>query len=94
MTSKANTWRGHLATWQAGNQSIAAFCRGHALDYAQFMYWQRRLGNARNALVPVRLEGPVAATLSLELSLAQGVCLRVSGASTKDVVTLVRGLSC
>ena len=94
MTSKADTWRGHLGAWQASNQSIAAFCRGHALDYAQFMYWQRRLGKARTALVPVHVETSVPSALSLELSLAQGVCLRVSGASTKDVVTLVQSLSC
>lgn len=94
MTSKAHTWRGHLAAWQISNQPIAAFCREHSLAYAQFMYWQRRLGKARTALVPVRVEAPVAPALSLELKLAQGVCLRVIGASTKDVVTLVRELSC
>lgn len=94
MTSKADTWRGHLGAWQASSQSIAAFCREHALDYAQFMYWQRRLGKAHTALVPVHVEASAASALSLELMLPQGVCLRISGASTKDVVTLVRSLSC
>lgn len=94
MTSKADTWRGHLGAWQASNQSIAAFCREHALDYAQFMYWQRRLGKAHTALVPVHVAAPGVSALSLELSFAQGVCLRVNGASTADVAALVRSLSC
>lgn len=47
MTSKAHTWRGQLDAWQAGNPSIAACCRAHTLDHAQFMQRGHRVHRPR-----------------------------------------------
>lgn len=75
--------------------SAAAFCRERDLSYAQYMYWQRRLGNPVRALVPVRVDAAAtpAASLSVEVALT-GSSLRVSGMAIADVVALVRGLAC
>lgn len=96
MADKVEVWRKRLAACRASGLSTAAFCREHGLSYAQYMYWQHRLGKASKRLVPVRVEAPVTAPtpLSLELALPGAVSLRVHGASTADVVTLVRGLAC
>lgn len=95
MTEKAQVWRKRLAACRASGLSTAAFCREQGLSYAQYMYWQRRLGDAGRGLVPVHVEaGAAAGALSLEVTLAGGVVLRVREASVADVVALVRGLSC
>lgn len=96
MMDKAAVWCERLAACRTSGLSTAAFCRKHDLPYAQYMYWQRRLGKASRGLVPVRVEAPVAASTpwSLELALSGAVSLRVHGASIADVVALVRGLSC
>lgn len=96
MASKVGVWHERLAACRASGLSTAAFCREHDLAYAQFMYWQRRLGKVAGGLVPVRVEAPTAAAapLSLEVGLPGAVLLRVHDASIADVVALVRGLSC
>ncbi|HET8940622.1 MAG TPA: IS66 family insertion sequence element accessory protein TnpB [Rudaea sp.] len=94
MTDKAAQWQERFAAWRAGDLSAAAFCRLHGLSYAQFGYWQRRLGAAGGALVPVRIEAPVRVALSLEVRLPGGASLLVGGATTADVVALARGLAC
>lgn len=95
MVDKAEVWREHLATCRASGLSTAAFCRKRELSYAQYMYWQRRLGSDARGLVPVRVGAPTtpAASLSVELALA-GSTLRVAGMAIADVVALVRGLAC
>lgn len=96
MASKAEVWRGRLAACRASGLSTAAFCREHGLAYAQYMYWQHRLGTARRGLVPVQVVAPAAASLALsvELALPGAVALHVRDASIADVVALVRGLTC
>ena len=95
MADKAEVWRERLVACRASGLSTAAFCREHGLAYAQYMYWQHRLGKESHGLVPARVTAPVApvAPLSLEVTLA-GVALRVQGATMADVVALVRGLAC
>lgn len=96
MVDKAEVWRERLAACRASGRSTAAFCRERGLSYAQYMYWQHRVGKQVAGWVPVRVEArtQVSAGWSLELTLAQGATLRIVGASVSDVVTLVRGLSC
>lgn len=97
MADKAAVWAEHLAACRASGLSTAAFCRKRDLSYAQFMYWQRRLGARAAGWVPVRVDVPTSnespASLSLEVGLSSAV-VRVHGASIADVVALVRGLSC
>lgn len=45
MTEKAAAWRERIATRRASDQSAAAFYRSQGLADAQFVYWQRRLGD-------------------------------------------------
>lgn len=94
MSEKAAVWRGHLAAWRASEQSAAAFCRSRGLAYAQFVYWQRKLQDVA-AFVPVQVEAPVRSSdWSLELTLPNGVSLRVTGTDAVGVAALVRALSC
>ncbi|MGH8148264.1 MAG: IS66 family insertion sequence element accessory protein TnpA [Rhodanobacteraceae bacterium] len=95
MTDKAEVWGKRLAACRASGLSTAAFCREQELSYAQYMYWQRRLGNDACGLVPVRVEAAAVSTqgLSVEVALA-GIALRVHEATVTDVVALVRGLAC
>lgn len=62
MASKAEVWRQRLAACRASGVSTAAFCREHGLAYAQYMYWQLRLGMGSRGLVPVRVTTPAAAS--------------------------------
>lgn len=97
MTKKAELWRGRLEACRASGQSIARFCRAHELSYAQYMYWQRRLGGTRKGLVPVQVDAAATAEprgLSVELSLPGEIGIHVQGARAADVVALIRGLSC
>lgn len=96
MSNKADVWRERLAAWVASGVSIAAFCRTHDLAYAQFMYWQRRLGKVRGGLVPVRIAeaGRPTSSLCVALVLPGGLSMRIDGACSDDVLALVRGLSC
>lgn len=97
MADKAAVWSEHLAACRASGLSTAAFCRKRGLAYAQFMYWQRRLGVRPVGLVPVRVDAPAPVQspvpLSVELALPIAV-VRVHGASIADVLALVRGLAC
>lgn len=96
MADKAGAWRERVTQWRASGVSAAAFCREHALSYAQFMYWQRRLGPARHGLVPVQVAAavPTLPGVAVELGLPGGVCLRVTGIGLADVATLARALTC
>lgn len=98
MTSKAEVWQERLAACRASGLSTAAFCRRNDLPYAQFMYWQRKLGSARKGLVPIRVvtpsSAPSTARLSLDFALPGGVKASVSGAARDDVVAMIRALSC
>lgn len=96
MASKAEVWRQWLAACRSSGLSTAAFCREHGLSYAQYMYWQHRLGKPSRGLVPVEVVAPPAASsaLSVELVLPGAVTLHVRDASIADVVALVRGLTC
>lgn len=95
MADKAEVWRKRLAACRASGLSMAAFCREHGLSYAQYMYWQQRLGKAVRGLVPVQVEVPAwhADALSVEIAL-DAIAVRMHGATVADVVELVRGLSC
>jgi hypothetical protein len=95
MVGKAEVWRKRVAACRASGLSTAAFCREHELSYAQYMYWQRRLGSEVCGLVPVQIEVDRSAVAGLAVEVAVGaVAVRVQGASVADVVALVRGLSC
>lgn len=96
MASKAEIWGQRLAACRSSGLSTAAFCREHGLAYAQYMYWQHRLGKASGGLVPVQVVAPMAASpaLSVELALPGAVTLHVRDASIADVVALLRGLVC
>ena len=95
MADKVEGWRKRLAACRASGLPTAAFCREHGLAYAQYMYWQHRLGKESRGLVPVRVTTLVApgSSLSLEVTLAAAV-LRVQGITVADVVALVRSLAC
>lgn len=95
MSDKAAKWRSHQAQQRLSGLSVAAYCRGHGLSYAGWMYWQRRLG--ASALVPIRVEAPTRPTLSVasvELMLPGGTVLRMSDLDVDGIVALARGLSC
>ena len=95
MVDKAEVWRERLAACRSSGLSTAVFCREQGLSYAQYMYWQRRLGGDGRGLVAVRVDGPgtTASVLSVEVALA-GPTLSVGGLTVADVIALVRGLSC
>jgi hypothetical protein len=93
MADKAEVWNRRLAACSASGLSTAAFCREQGLSYAQFMYWQRRLGG--RGLVPVQVEVPRTSVTALSVEVAVGaVAVRIHGARVADVVALVHGLSC
>ncbi|TAN08542.1 MAG: hypothetical protein EPN36_00185 [Rhodanobacteraceae bacterium] len=95
MADKAALWRERLAACRASGLSTAAFCRGHALSYAQYMYWQHRLGSDACGLVPVRVAAPAVSATPLSVEVVLGdIALRIHGATVSEVVALVRGLSC
>ena len=94
MTDKAEVWRKRLAACRTSGMSTAAFCRERELSYAQYMYWQHRLGEGSRGLVPIRVVAPVAPASSLSLEVTLVGVVRVQGATVADVVALVRGLSC
>lgn len=95
MASKAEIWGQRLAACRSSGMSTAAFCREHGLAYAQYMYWQQRLGKAPGGLVPVRVVGPRDTATPLVVEVAVGsATLRVPGLTLADVVALVRGLVC
>lgn len=96
MAGKVSTWRGHQSAWRSSGLSVAAYCRRHDLSYAQWMYWQRRLGTS--TLIPVRVDASMVASsrspVSVEVTLPGGAVLRLGGLGVDEVVTLARGLSC
>lgn len=96
MVDKAMVWREHVTVWRSSGLSAAAFCREHALSYAQFVYWQRRLGRTQSALVPVQVAAatPRVSGVAVELGLPGGVRLCVTGVGMADVAALVRALAC
>lgn len=102
MVDKASMWGRHQAAWRESGLSAAAYCRRHGLAYAQWMYWQRRLG--RQAFVAVQVEAPASAArsmgevspsaLTLSVRLPNGLEVYLAGTGIDDAVTLLRGLSC
>lgn len=96
MASKAEVWGERLTACRTSGLSAAAFCREHGLPYAQYMYWQHRLGAAAGGLVPVRVAATVPAAgtrLSVQFTLG-ALSAQVRDASIPDLVTLLRGLAC
>ena len=96
MVGKAEIWVERLSACRASGLSAAAFCREQGWSYAQYMYWQRRLGAPTGGLVPVRVVAATPAAesrLSVELTLGS-VTAQVRDAAVADVVLLLRGLAC
>lgn len=99
---KASMWGRHQAAWRDSGLSVAAYCRRRGLAYAQWMYWQRRLGRRAFVAVQVEVHGPAAVSrvdvsssaLMLSVMLPNGLEVRLAGAGINDAVTLLRGLSC
>lgn len=95
MDDKAAMWRRHRQAWNESGLSAARYCREQGLSYAQWMYWQRRLGSAVLLPVAVVLDtGAAGSGVLVELNLPGGAVLRMRGMEVSDLVTLVRGLSC
>jgi hypothetical protein len=92
MSEKASKWRAHQVAWRESGLSVAAYCRRHDLSYAQWMYWQRRLG--ASALIPIEVRASEPSPASVELALPGGAVLRVSGLTVEGMVALARGLTC
>ena len=92
MAGKCEVWRGRLQAWRDSGVSAAAFCRQHDLPYPQFIYWKRRLGKAASGLVPVAVHA--SSTATVEIALRSGAVVRLTGVSMRDVVDVVKALSC
>lgn len=60
-------WQNHIQAWQDSGLSQPAYCKEHDLKFGNFSYWRTRLKKIRtkSKLLPVKLEAPVNATISL-----------------------------
>ncbi len=103
MSSKRGVWQERMEAWRASGISAAAFCRSHGLGYSQFVYWQRVLRGVSvsrdetRSWTPVVIETDGASASSgspalIEVTLPNGVCVRVPSAGVTDAIALVRGL--
>lgn len=97
MGIKSDFWRPHVSAWRGSGLSQAAYCRRHGLDVKRLAYWQRVLDEsqapATSALVPIRLQEPVAGDGRIEVCLRNGLRVWLSpGTAPMQLVPLLRAL--
>jgi len=97
------SWKTHIASWQASRVSQAEYCRRHELKLHHFVYWRRKF--IPKPYVPVSLvQVPTAAVAratgyasppaALRVAVAPDLCIEVSpgfdSPTLKQLVTALR----
>jgi hypothetical protein len=99
------SWKTHIASWQASRVSQAEYCRRHELKFHQFVYWRRKFTPKPSAPISL-VQVPVAAVArassyypqptALRVALAPDLCIEVSPGfdppTLQQVVTALRGI--
>ena len=96
--ARVTYWQSKIAAWHSSGQSQQAFCRSRELNYAQFVYWRRKLDgdalpipaqSAKPSSGFVSVMPPVASAVEpateLSLILPNGVELRGIAMGNVDV---------
>lgn len=78
-------WKQHVEQWRQTKLSQTAYCKQHALNYHQFLYWKHKFLNKVDGLIPVRLDSQQSASnMSTDclLELASGHKLHIYNRET------------
>ena len=89
-------WRAHTAAWRRTGLSAVEYARSHDLNPRTFAWWRwelRRDGDSPTHLTFVPVAVPPCRPGPIEVSLPQGIVVRVSESSDLSrVATLIRAL--
>jgi len=91
MTSeqRRNHWQGHHDAWRRSRLSQRAYCEQHALSYASFSYWRKRVSMDKpqpvGKLIPLDLPGSRANVVLT----AVGIRVEIPAALLPDVLPVV-----
>ena len=70
-------WEKRIARWRTSGLSMAAYCRGHEVNYAQLVWWRRHLqrdtGSRPLTLIPVLAPGPSRCPIVIRLTGGIGI---------------------
>lgn len=70
-------WEKRIARWHTSGLSMAAYCRKHNLNYAQLVWWRRRLqrdvASPPLTLIPVVAPAPSRCPMVIRLSGGIGI---------------------
>ena len=70
-------WEKRIARWLASGRSMAAYCREHEVNYAQLVWWCRRLqrdaASPSLTLIPVVAAGPSHGPIVIRLAGGIGI---------------------
>ena len=102
---KEKYWRRVVRGQAASGLSVRAWCRRHGQTDAAFYWWRRELArrdaeNAKPTFMPVRVtaDEPAHADAGIEIVLAGGRRIRVSGRADRqtltDVLAVLEGRTC
>lgn len=91
--SVSDFWHEQIHQWQASGLSGAQFCRDHALNYAQFMYWRKKSQTPDNPVPSNGVSGfsrvtrqAVSPATSLSITLPNGVVIQGVDAQNMSLV--------
>ena len=72
-------WEKRIARWHSSGLSMAAYCREHEVNYAQLVWWRRRLQRdaASPPLTLIPVVAPAPSRCPLVIRLAGGVGIEV-----------------
>ena len=82
-------WRQHYEAWRTSGLLKTAYCREHQLNYAGFMYWQKRFKENNDvSLIPVRLRVPSISNdkILCTLTLANGCLLKIYEREALEII--------
>ena len=93
---KEAAWRRRLARHAKSGQSVRAWCRGHGVKEASFHWWRRELARRdaeaqASSFVPVHVTDDPSPEGGgqIEIVLAGGQHVRVTGAVNREILTQV-----
>ncbi len=69
-SKKRMLWRARIEDWRRSGLKIASYCRKHALNYAQFMFWRRKFDSSAftsDATASVHAQRPANAFIPIEI---------------------------
>lgn len=84
-------WESHLAAWKRSGLTQRAYCQRESIAYGSFKNWRSQLlGNPKSLsfveATPLETEQPSPHALVLQISLANGSRIGVSGQASSEVI--------